>query len=407
MTGKEKDRRMRIFWNSNAPWAHSGYSVQTRDLLNRFHDDGWELAIGCFYGLEGSSINYNGITCYPKMGDTYGTDMCIYHAENFKADAVFTFQDVWPMNRGLLPRIKNWVPYVPIDHDPVPPVFVDILKNAHRIITFSRFGHDALSKAGLESTLILEATDIDIFKPMDKIEMRKALGIPEDIFLFGMVAANKDNPPRKGFQHVLDAFKIFHEKHPKSGIFFQTLLQQDGGFPIQEYANYLEIPGAIYFPPPYQMMYQSPHPVIARIVNSFDCLLNPSSSEGFGLPIIEAQSCGVPVIVNNFTSMPELVVPGVTGEICEHEHPRWSPLRAYIANPDVNSLLEKMEIIFSKGREAMSKDCREHIVKNYDINKRVANEWTTFLENLQKELLPKEVKENGTNKEKLAGSSDQ
>ncbi len=40
------------------------------------------------------------------------------------------------------------------------------------------------------------------------------------------------------------------------------------------------------------------------------CLLFPSLYEGFGLPIIEAQSFGVPVITSNLSSMPEVVGEG-------------------------------------------------------------------------------------------------
>ena len=40
------------------------------------------------------------------------------------------------------------------------------------------------------------------------------------------------------------------------------------------------------------------------------CLLFPSLYEGFGLPIVEAQSFGVPVITSNISSMPEVVGKG-------------------------------------------------------------------------------------------------
>ncbi len=396
MTEIKKDRRLRILWNSNAVWANSGYSVQSRDLLFRFLADEWKMAMVAFYGLEGGEITINGLKCYPKMGDPWGMDACIYHQNDYKADCVFTFQNIWVCDPNLLFKIKNWIAYVPVEFDPLEPPNKQRLEKAYRIVTLSKFGHRKVQEAGLQSTLILEATDTDIFKPMDKMEIRKLLGVPPDVFLFGMVAANKDNPPRKAFQQVMDAFARFVKVHPEARLYFHVILQQDGGFPIQEYAQVLGISNKIFFTPAYDLLFKSPHPVISKIVNTFDVLLSPSSGEGFGLPIVEAQACGVPVVVNDWTSMPELVVPGVTGEICEHDTPKWTNLRSYSAEPKLDSLYEKMEAIFKYAREQKTKDaCRKFVVENYDMNTRVKETWIPFLEKIQLELLGPPKAEEG------------
>jgi glycosyltransferase involved in cell wall biosynthesis len=46
---------------------------------------------------------------------------------------------------------------------------------------------------------------------------------------------------------------------------------------------------------------------IASIYNSFDLFVFPSNLEGFGLPIVEAQKCHVPVIVKGAAHIPEEV----------------------------------------------------------------------------------------------------
>jgi glycosyltransferase involved in cell wall biosynthesis len=46
---------------------------------------------------------------------------------------------------------------------------------------------------------------------------------------------------------------------------------------------------------------------IVKIYNSFDVFVFPSTAEGFGLPIIEAQMCRVPVIVKDGAHVPEEV----------------------------------------------------------------------------------------------------
>jgi len=46
---------------------------------------------------------------------------------------------------------------------------------------------------------------------------------------------------------------------------------------------------------------------LAVLYNACDAFLAPSKHEGFGLPILEAMSCGCPVIASNCTSFPEVV----------------------------------------------------------------------------------------------------
>ena len=45
---------------------------------------------------------------------------------------------------------------------------------------------------------------------------------------------------------------------------------------------------------------------LIKIYNAADCLLAPSTYEGFGLTILEAMACGTAVITANVTSMPEV-----------------------------------------------------------------------------------------------------
>ncbi len=390
----KKDRRMKIMWSSNAPWAPSGYGVQTRDLLYRFITDGWQTACSCFYGLEGGFLNLGGLACYPKIGEPYGGDALLLHSREFGADVAFTFQDIWPVNATNLFSMaaeRRWIPYLPVDWYPVPENIVQRVSHAYRVVTISKFGQKALLEKGVQSELILEGTDIDIFKPMNRSEIRKELGIPDDIFLFGMVAANKDNPPRKCFQHCMDAFMMFLKNHPKSALYFQTLLEQDGGFNIVQYAKHLGILDKVFFPPPYQYLYKSPHPIVAKIYNTFDVLLNPSNSEGFGLPIIEAQACGIPVITNDWASMPELIIPEKTGLLTKRGYSVWSPNGAYKTEPDVDSIHECMEKLFVADRKQMAIDCRKFIVDNYDINVRVRDSWIPFLEKIQHEILDNKI----------------
>ncbi len=383
-------KQLRILINSNAQWAPSGYSNQIAELLPLVRDEGYPLAITNFFGLEGGKIMLDGILQYPKINHVYGSDALIHHARDFQADVAFTLQDIWVLNPTDLEQVKNFIPIVPIDHDPVPQVILDRLKYAYRIVTYSKFGQKELQKKGLHSTYIPHTVNTEIFKPMDKKARKRTAGLPEDAFVVGMVAANKDNPPRKSFQEVMDAFKLFLEKEPKAYLYIHTNPDFPGGFPLREYAGFIGIQERVLFPDAYQMSFNIGKPEMALIYNTFDMLLMPSVSEGFGVPAIEAQACGVPVIVNNFTAMPELVVAGKTGEVCDlikgPSGKRFSHLQSYIGIPDTLSLFECMMRIYDGNMIGMGRNARKWIVENYDTKTVFETKWKPFLEKLEKEI---------------------
>jgi glycosyltransferase involved in cell wall biosynthesis len=55
---------------------------------------------------------------------------------------------------------------------------------------------------------------------------------------------------------------------------------------------------------------------LARVYRDSDALLLPTRLEGLVLVAIEAQACGRPVVSTNCSSMPEVVLPEVTGILC-------------------------------------------------------------------------------------------
>ncbi len=55
---------------------------------------------------------------------------------------------------------------------------------------------------------------------------------------------------------------------------------------------------------------------LAELYNLADCFVFPSLTEGFGLPVLEAQACGCPVVCSNAGSLPE-----VAGPLCAAVNP--------------------------------------------------------------------------------------
>lgn len=393
-----KRRDLKIIWSSNASWTYSGYGSWIGAVLPRLVKDGWKVALSAFAGHSGGVIEHDGYPIYPVLADTFGGDALVYHGKHFQANVAMTMQDIWTINPQYLQGLKDsnikFIPYVPIDQSPVPPQVLDRLRYAHKIISFSKFGQKELEKSGFSSTLIPEGIDTNIFKPIDKTEAKKKFGLPQDKFVVGMIGANKENPSRKGWQEGLEAFKLFSDKHPEAIFFYHSNQNIPAGFPISDYARHLGILDKVFHLDEYTSLVHTGPTVINELLNTFDFLIHPSATEGFGLLPIEAMSAGIPVIVNNSTSQPEMIVEGV-GYICEAGRKFFSPAQGFWQFADVDSLYEKMEALFKADRVKMGKAGREHVLKNYDIDKIVKEQWIPFYEGLQEELLPvldKEVK---------------
>lgn len=386
-------KKLRVFFSSNAMWSSSGYGQQIADLLPRIRDEGYPVAICDFFGLQGGKIMYDGILQYPIINHIYGSDALIHHAKDFKADVVFTLQDIWVLNPTDLQQVPHFIPILPVDHDPVPPVVLDKLRYAFRAITYSKFGQKQLLDHGVFSTYIPHTVNTKIFKPQDKKERKRASGLPEDCYLVGMVAANKDNPPRKSFQEVMDAFVMFLKDEPKALLYIHSNPQFPGGFDFEAYAKFLGIRDRLYFPDSYQMNFNMGKEHMANVYSTFDVLVAPSTSEGFGVPIIEAQSCEIPVITSKWTSMTELVKDDETGYLVDTFQKRWSTMGSYMAVPSIQSIYECLKKVHGRNGLEMGKKARQFIKENYDAEMVFDKYWRPYLSALEEELYPPLAKE--------------
>lgn len=340
---------MKILWHSNAPYAATGYGQQTATFLPRLKADGHDVAASCFYGLGGAILNWNDIRLYPGGMSHYGTDVVMAHAAhhfggNPKGGLVLTLVDVWVLPPQTMAR-GNTACWVPVDHDPIPPRVAGFFQESGCApIAMSRFGEQQLRNAGLEPFYVPHGIDTEVFKPQDRIAARAKTGLPEDAFIVGMVAANKDNPSRKGFNEAFQAFAEFLKDHPKALLYLHT--EASGfstGVDLQSLLHSCGIPPeAVRFCDQYQYQGISyPPEYVATAFSAMDVLLNPSHGEGFGVPIIEAQACGTPVIVTDTTAMSELC--GVGWAVPGQKF--WTPQESWQTVPEVGAIVEALRAV--------------------------------------------------------------
>jgi glycosyltransferase involved in cell wall biosynthesis len=377
---------MRILWHSNAPWAATGYGVQTRLFAPRIRDLGHDVSISAFYGLEGASIQWQGMTVYPKAFHPYGMDVVSSHARNCKADVVLTLIDGWVMDpKKITESGAKWSPLFPVDHDTVPQVVLDRVQHGWRPITYSKHGHEAAKQQGCITAYVPHGVDLDAYTPMDKDEARKRLGFEKDSFIIGIVAANKGLPSRKALPTQLEAFARFRERHRDAVLYLHTHLGSDmEGLDLAAVMQAVGVSDdSVKVCDQYRNIMGYSDNVMAALYSSMDVLSSVTMGEGFGVPIIEAQACGTPVVVGGWTAMPELVGAGWT--VTESE-PMLTPMNAYQHLPTVDGVLAAYEAAYEARRDEATHDTAVEFASLYGADRVTREYWRPVLESMADDL---------------------
>ena len=398
----KKRRDLKILFHGDSIFSQSGYGVELDWIIRRLLKEVFQVAQSAKAGLTGHWLDHRldegTLRMYPQLDDPHGSDMLFYGAKHFGAHIAISMIDIWVIQPQFIQQLKQhgikWWCYIPVDSVPPSPGVLRVLPLADKIITFSKFGQKELLKHGFASEMIYEGVDVNLLKPRDKTEAKKIVGIPPTEFLFGMIAANKENPPRKSFQEVLEGFKMFLEKHPEAGLFLHTQQISGGSFPIRDYANYLKIGQRCFFLDQLFSSIFATREDIVNQYNAFDAYLMPSQTEGFGLTAVEAQACGVPVVTTNAHSMPELIIPDKTGALVETNSRWFNNALTFWERPDPRSIYEAMEKVYAmtKGNpEQVAKDCRSNVETNFNIDTIFKERWMPLFLNLQDKLIPPKI----------------
>jgi glycosyltransferase involved in cell wall biosynthesis len=129
---------------------------------------------------------------------------------------------------------------------------------------------------------------------------------------------------------------------------------------------------------------------MARLYNTFDVLLSVSMAEGFCIPLIEAQACGVPVITGEWGATGELLFAGwpVSRQeaeilsICSGGH--WY-------RPQVDAIADRLEQAYLTLRtrrqgKALREQARAGSLQ-FDADAITNKYWKPFLDDIEEQLI--------------------
>jgi glycosyltransferase involved in cell wall biosynthesis len=321
----------------NAPHVNTGYGVQVGHLCRQLKKHGHDVAVACTFGhqvgVRDFPTEWGPVRLYPSGWLDNSLDVLGHHAMHFfdgdpQAGYIISVTDQWVLLPVNLEPF-NVIAWTPIDHWPVPP---DVLKFFHktgaRCLAMSEFGTKQVIEAGLSADCVPLAVDTDVYKPTthvaingEPVDARDLFDIPQQAgFVVAMVAMNKDPQDRKNFNGAFRAFGRFWREHQDAVLYVHSDQYGIAGsqMNLKELAMHAAVPPhAIVFSNTYALQMGFSAEMMAALYTAADVLLCPSKGEGFGVPMIEAQACGTPVIASDFTSQTELVGAGwmVSGQL--------------------------------------------------------------------------------------------
>lgn len=387
---------MRIAWLSNPTFGYSGYSIQTKMFVKKLQEDGHKVCVVANRAIDdGPAITVDGIYNFPggyfrwpNDGFHWGWRGLEVVAERFKPEMCFTLFDIWSFDKGLGKRLEErntpWVPIIPIDHDPIPGRTYERIKDLKFPVAMAPYGIEAMKKVGLDPKYLPHAVDTKLYRPYPTVPtMRQKMGGDDKNFIIGIVAANRARYDRKAFEQMLEAVGKMQARHKDVSCYFHGVADiHEGGYDLNSWAV---VSGAtIKVPELWQMIEGFSREQLVDIYCNMDVMLLTSRGEGFGIPLIEAQACGVPVITTNFAAAKDLAA---SNWLVNPKTKMITDLNSYQAVPDVDEIVKYLEIaydLWKRGKLFEQKAKARKFAMQFDIDYVYAKYMVPLLDEIMK-----------------------
>ncbi|MBA7491931.1 D-inositol-3-phosphate glycosyltransferase [subsurface metagenome] len=351
--------------------------------------------------------SYKDVLIYNSGDHPFGEDVAIPHYLDWKADMLIYFKEAWTMN-SIFRYALNLVPYCPIDHSPVSPSMTSRLHTAFKVLTPSRFGQRELKSMDVDSVYMPHGVPTNIYKPLeDKAECRKRFFLDPEEFVVLYVGWNR---ARKMVHRMLRGYARFRELNPdvKSHFLLWTNIHapsapepvgiSDIGINLLPEIMNLGLGEAVMWPEWGEVQKIGGLPEwdptggwdMVKLFNSADVLLSTTGGEGFGLTLVESQSCGVPVICTDYAAGPEQVGAGLTVKASDYVVMNTPGTKYALA--DIEGIANALTKIYNADREKLARRARKFSLR-YDWKNVMERYFKPFLDEAEMELKPLITKE--------------
>lgn len=385
----------KIIWLSDGAGLATGYSTISRKLLNYLNDLGWECHFLSHTGahqtfMPGVKLEDGEEFKFKLHGSSvqpYCQDIIMPKIRELKPDVFGILLDTfmcfpWLLNIDFSPAKSVF--YFPSDGGGGMPLGCEqILKKVDCPVAMSLFAQEQVkNNYNINTRYVPHAVEPDIYKPLsdqDKYIIKRKWGL-HNKFVIGCVARNQG---RKMLDRAFTSMSLIAKEIPEAVLLLHTdKFDPAGYFNADALIQKLNLQNRILFTGT-RYFKGFDYKQMNEVYNLMDIFFLPTSGEGFGIPIIEAMSAGIPVAVTDYTTTNELVTKNKAGEAIKLNDEILGTWNVYRGIMDIKDSADKIIKLYKDPllRKEYGLNGRQTVLRDYNWQT-VSKQWDNLLREL-------------------------
>jgi len=180
----------------------------------------------------------------------------------------------------------------------------EVATHADMVVAVSDFARQQLLKKNIKSVVIFNGVDTNFFRPNNSfLSSHTTMNGPILLHVGRLVR-------HKGLHLLIKAFKTVKKEMHNTRLYIVGVCE-DEDYLHELYKLIGDMKNSVFF------LGDIGDQLLPKLYSAANLFVCASLHEGFGMPFLEAQSCGTPCIGFNTSAIPEIVINGKTGILVE------------------------------------------------------------------------------------------